>query len=158
MSILHFVNFTLTINFALLEDSTVDPWIYSQRLFLYETILNNTNINLYNNNNESNILWGLPLQFTWQMSSGRLFVNNQTKRLSGNGWWACMNYYLSVIPYIYAAEVGIVPKVNILPPIDNDPSKFCLNSVNCSTTLGEKWTNFYNLLKTYQNKERKRID
>lgn len=66
---------------------TVDPWVVEQRLDLYYTLLNATHYPpLFGNNNEGNLLWGLPLQMKWQNESGRLMVQSNGKIL-GKGWW-----------------------------------------------------------------------
>ncbi|CAF1019990.1 unnamed protein product [Rotaria magnacalcarata] len=58
--------------------------------------------------NTSNILFALPSQFGWQYDSNRLFTNN-TLAMSLDSWWPAANYYLSVIPFLTAVDVGIIP-------------------------------------------------
>jgi len=123
---------------------TVNPWIVEERLSLYDTLLSVTQYPpLFNESNEGNILWGLPLQFRWQNDSGRLMVNNETGLIFGKSWWGCMNYYLSVVPYLGAMNAGVVNDTIILPPTDNDPSKFCLSVSDCNSTLLDKWTTYF---------------
>eukprot|EP00026_Physarum_polycephalum_P011943 Phypoly_transcript_12194.p1 GENE.Phypoly_transcript_12194~~Phypoly_transcript_12194.p1 ORF type:complete len:338 (-),score=44.58 Phypoly_transcript_12194:144-1109(-) len=130
---------------------TVNPWIVSQRLALYDTLLEVTKYTpLFNESNEGNILWGLPLQFTWQNESGRLMVNSATGQIFGKSWWACMNYYLSVVPYLGAMKAGVVNATIILPPTDNDASKFCLTPSDCNATLITKWATYFTTIRAVQ--------
>lgn len=91
-----------------------------------------------------NIIWGLALQHGWQQGSGRLmdplvmtttagtatasngtsasadtYIHAQAHEatdttISPSSWWACMNYYLSVLPYLGAVEAGLAPSVALL--------------------------------------------
>ncbi|CAF3027312.1 unnamed protein product [Rotaria socialis] len=61
--------------------------------------------------NESNILFAFSSQFGWQYESNRLFTNN-TLTMSLDSWWAAANYYLSVILFLAAVDVGIIPHVS----------------------------------------------
>ena len=51
----------------------VNPWVYKERLGLYKAIITETHdfFSSWGFNNTGNILWGLPLQFGWQRTSGR---------------------------------------------------------------------------------------
>jgi hypothetical protein len=53
----------------------------------------------------------------WQWRSGRLqLADTPPGRIDPNSMWGYANYSLSVIPYIAAAQLGIAPKIEILPP------------------------------------------
>eukprot|EP01101_Sappina_pedata_P003083 TRINITY_DN132_c0_g1_i1.p1 TRINITY_DN132_c0_g1~~TRINITY_DN132_c0_g1_i1.p1 ORF type:complete len:360 (+),score=136.10 TRINITY_DN132_c0_g1_i1:64-1143(+) len=138
------------------ESVTVDPWYFSERMNLYELLLNHTDIPAVYNNQSDNILWGLPLQFAWQNRSHRLFRNesspsqgpNGDKRIRYDAWWASMNYYLSVIPFLGAAQSGILGDTNytIVPPNSEYSELFCTTFEGCPEVLMTKWLNFFNLV------------
>jgi len=102
-------------SFPVRDDSIiVDPWNYIDRMTLYKILLNFTEPSMagFGPENEQNVLWGLPLQHGWQMSSGRLWLGgkddlNQTMGISPCSWWANMNYFLSVIPFVGAGQAGL---------------------------------------------------
>lgn len=149
---------------------TIDPWCYLDRLGLYKIILNATNDlmpmqdksslsssqNGDENFNFKNILWGLPVQFSWQYESGRLqdFANasrcgkNMKPWVVGNArqvdacsdgrvysrsWWARMNYYLSVIPFLGAVNAGLIVPLHPLQIAypQFDPHDFCTSIEQC---------------------------
>ena len=149
-------------------ETVIDPWSYKQRLGLYKIMLNVTDkymplhartLESKNDNlNLENMLWGLPIQFSWQMETGRLHdfseisstpwkMSNVSDRVSSNSWWGSMNYYLSVIPFLGAINSGVInPKhpIKILPPKDHSEN-FCLNIESCKEfgeALGH-WTEFF---------------
>ena len=83
----------------------INPWEYLQRMGIFKLMVQNTQgyFKSWGYNNTGNLLWGLPLQFGWQMTSGRLCDMAEIQRckakshwVSPNSWWADMNYYLSV--------------------------------------------------------------
>lgn len=107
----------------------LDPWILDERLSLYGTLLNSTDAHWQDS--ASNVLWGLPLQLEWQNRSGRLSLPNGTTlgAISDQSWWACMNYYLSVVPYLGATQAQLVaPLTNLTSPSSADPGKFCVGT------------------------------
>ncbi|KAH0622289.1 hypothetical protein JD844_024463, partial [Phrynosoma platyrhinos] len=80
--------------------------------------------------------------------------------ISVNSWWACMNYYLSVIPFLGALDSGLFGElpyeVKILPP-DEQKFDFCHTVAECNTqapALMAGWRNFFKyLLSTAPNTE-----
>lgn len=52
----------------------LDPWNYTQRLGAYKQIISSTSDSCLWPTLADHILWGLPLQFGWQLESGRLLV------------------------------------------------------------------------------------
>ena len=87
----------------------INPWSYTDRLGLYKILILTTSslMPFCSSSNLSNILFGLPAQFSWQFDSNRLF-SNHTKHISIDSWWASVNYYLSVIPFLAAVDSGII--------------------------------------------------
>jgi hypothetical protein len=73
-----------------------------------------------------------------------------------------MNYYLSVVPYLGAVNAGMANETVIVPPTDNNPSKFCLTLSGCNSTLVGKWTTYFQTVQAIQagthklKKEKKR--
>ena len=53
--------------------TVINPWVYKERLGLYKIIVSETRgcFSSWGFNNTGNLLWGLPLQFGWQHTSGR---------------------------------------------------------------------------------------
>lgn len=135
--------------FPLINESTlsyrlIDPWYYPHRLGLYKTLINITSpfMPFCSTSNASNILFALPSQFGWLFRSNRLF-SNDTMNLSPDSWWASANYYLAVIPFLVAFDVGLLP---------NEPFRivqyenFCSNSTECSQQIPqamEQWHVFF---------------
>ena len=83
----------------------IDAWDYLQRLSLYKYMIENINHCEWDRPgpdkyHRGNIIWGLPLQHGWQFSSGRLLTVVNETAIDSNSWWGCMNYYLSVLPYL----------------------------------------------------------
>ncbi|KAK5577578.1 hypothetical protein RB653_002521 [Dictyostelium firmibasis] len=130
--------FFLFLNFSLGFSKIVNPWNYQERIDLYITLINSTNIPVFGSDNLNNCLNGLQLQFEWQNRSGRLEIENSTINLKS--WWADMNYYLSVIPYLSAMNNGLVPQVEIYK---TDDSRFCTTYLECDQTVMHLWDLFF---------------
>jgi hypothetical protein len=140
---------------------TLDPWYFSERMSLYLRMLNSSQIPAYSDL-QDNLLWGLPLQFNWQNDSLRLPLNSSSptlpggeKRIRYDSWWASMNYYLSVIPFLAAVEsdlFGANFTVTIVPP--SSPAfqgLFCYSFSGCDSTLMAKWLTFFQLVSQLQS-------
>lgn len=107
----------------------INPWFYPHRLGLYKILINITTplMPFCKSSNASNILFALPSQFGWQYISNRLFTNG-TLDISVDSWWASANYYLSVIPFLAAVDVGLIPHESFrIIQYEN----FCSNSIEC---------------------------
>ncbi|CAF3447021.1 unnamed protein product [Rotaria socialis] len=129
------------------ETQIIDPWLYLHRLGMYKILIDTTTpLMPFCSSNETNILFGLPSQFGWQFTSNRLFSNG-TRNVSTDSWWGSANYYLSVIPFIAAADAGVINQgsFRIL-----QRENFCTNSDECSRQVPNamnKWRSFFtNLL------------
>ncbi|KAF5920022.1 hypothetical protein HPG69_014388, partial [Diceros bicornis minor] len=97
----------------------IDPWVYSERMGMYKILVNK--IASYSEKfapeNKNNTFWGLPLQHGWQYSTGRLadpsqrtdcgYVSGDRSCISMDSWWADMNYFLCVLPFLAAVDSGI---------------------------------------------------
>ncbi|CAF0755776.1 unnamed protein product [Adineta steineri] len=135
--------------FPLINDSfsqyrLIDPWFYPHRLGLYKILINVTTpfMPFCSSSNASNILFALPSQFGWQFSSNRLFTNG-TMNISTNSWWASANYYLSVIPFLVAVDIGLIHKEPFRILRQNN---FCSSSTECFRQIPhamEQWYLFF---------------
>jgi len=121
--------------FPLINDSSsqyrlIDPWFYPHRLGLYKILINTTTpfMPFCSSSNASNILFSLPSQLGWQFSSNRLLTNG-TMNISTNSWWASANYYLSVIPFLVAVDIGLITPNEPFRIIRQDG--FCSNFSEC---------------------------
>uniref|UniRef100_A0A8C8RJA1 Chromosome 6 open reading frame 58 n=1 Tax=Pelusios castaneus TaxID=367368 RepID=A0A8C8RJA1_9SAUR len=124
----------------------INAWNYQERLGVYKILLNHSAkyFTAFGSNNIGNILWGLPLQHGWQYYTGRLEdpsnVTNCSQKagqqlcISVRSWWACVNYYLSIIPFLGAVEAGffgqLQHEIEILPP-EELRADFCYSIADC---------------------------
>ncbi|XP_004846174.1 protein LEG1 homolog [Heterocephalus glaber] len=143
----------------------IDPWVFTDRMGMYRVLLNKTATYFakFGPENEQNILWGLPLQHGWQYSSGRLADPGRRTNcgyesdplcISIDSWWADMNYFLSVLPFLAALDSGIMgtspDQVTLLPP-PRDQTRFCYDVSGCRSSFPEtirKWKMFFQYLQT----------
>nr|BAC36026.1 unnamed protein product [Mus musculus] len=147
----------------MMEDGNykINPWVYTDKMGMYKILLEETAMYFakYGPENEQNLLWGLPLQFGWQYQSGRLadptgMTNcgnelNESLCVSVDSWWADINYYLSVIPFLAAVDSGITGispnQIMILPP-PKDQMRFCYNVSDCQSAVPgtmNRWRDFF---------------
>lgn len=153
--------------------TVVDPWLYIDRLGIFKIMVISTEryFSTWGFNNSGNLLWGLPLQFGWQMTTGRLSVTKSSlhdlsiiTRFSPSSWWADMNYFLSIIPFLGALNAGMIlpvkNQINILKPSNVSTElreKFCNSVTECVSRhpkLMNSWTKFFEHLhqKTVKSK------
>ncbi|CAF0923828.1 unnamed protein product [Adineta ricciae] len=117
------------INESVVQYRLIDPWFYPHRLGLFKILVNVTTpyMPFCSSSNASNILFALPSQFGWLFSSNRLFTNG-TMYMSTDSWWASANYYLSVVPFLAAVDVGLIEKATFRII---QQENFCSNSAQC---------------------------
>ncbi|XP_027803200.1 protein LEG1 homolog [Marmota flaviventris] len=138
----------------------INPWIFPERLGMYKILLNQTAtyFEKFASGNEQNLLWGLALQHGWQYSSGRLADPSQRTDcgyesdhlcISVDSWWADLNYFLCVLPFLAAVDYGILgissDQVRLQPP-PMDQKRFCYDVSGCLLSFPEimnKWSDFY---------------
>ncbi|XP_051020539.1 protein LEG1 homolog [Acomys russatus] len=151
-----------------LEDGKhiMDPWVITDRMGMYRILLKQTApyFASYAPENEQNILWGLPLQFGWQYTTGRLadptgmtdcgYEAGDTLCVSVDSWWADVNYYLSVLPFLAAVDSGILgipsDQISILPPL-KDQMMFCYTVSGCQSAFPEamgRWSAFFQYMQS----------
>jgi len=149
--------FILAISLLTCEGAVqVNPWIFSQRHAMVQLLVNRTTslVPRWATNPPKNLLWGVLLQLEWQHNTSRLNKEYSNDTINGDFWWACINYYLSVVPYIAAMEVGIVPKYQVLPPTNiSKLNKFCVTFKDCDSNLMGKWKDLFIKIKHSQSME-----
>ncbi|KAJ8275089.1 hypothetical protein COCON_G00097140 [Conger conger] len=142
---------------------TINPWNYLERMSMYRLLISATEMYMTSMGpgTTGNAMWGFPLQLGWKLKSGRLVdptgatscgKETDPMCISPQSWWACVNYYLSVIPFLAAVETGIVAqglKIQILAP-NEMTEDYCTSYTNCSSQHPEtmaKWVTFFLALK-----------
>ncbi|NXV75258.1 LEG1H protein, partial [Atlantisia rogersi] len=139
----------------------INAWNYQERLGMYKSLLNSSAkyFTTFGSRNVGNILWGLPLQHGWQFYTGRLadpsgmtscgYEDGDLLCISVKSWWACMNYYLAVIPFLGAVEAGLFGQlpyeVEILPP-EEQRDDFCYSVADCRSRipkLMDEWKAYF---------------
>ena len=58
-------------------------------------------------------LWAYAVQLDWQWRSGRL---GPDRSISPDSWWGCVNYTLSVLPFLGAVEAGLLEPTALQEP------------------------------------------
>ncbi|KAG9347468.1 hypothetical protein JZ751_005035 [Albula glossodonta] len=142
----------------------INPWNYLQRMSMYKILINATDVYMKSMGpgNTESPLWGFPLQLGWKRKSGRLVdptgaslcgqESGDAMCISPQSWWACVNYYLSVIPFLAAVETGIVGQglqIQIQAPSET-AQDYCLTYSDClakHSDLMTKWVAFFQSLK-----------
>ena len=125
----------------------IDPWLYSHRLGLLKILINVTTplMPFCSSSINSNVLFALPSQLGWLFHSNRLF-NNDTEYISTDSWWASANYYISVVPFLVAADIGLIDQHAFrLVRQEN----FCSDIVECRTQVPDvvaQWHRFFHHL------------
>ncbi|XP_077981792.1 protein LEG1 homolog [Glandiceps talaboti] len=138
----------------------IDPWNYLHRLGLLKIMLNATNSVFVKvaGDDQANILWGLAIQFGWQYSTGRLKSHsdnncNDIYCVSYNSWWASMNYYLTVIPFLGAVEAEVVNLHGYrlhLEHAEQRSEQYCASISSCNDAYPDtmqKWEQCFLVLK-----------
>ncbi|XP_067402608.1 protein LEG1 homolog [Emydura macquarii macquarii] len=153
--------------------SIISAWNYQERLGVYKILLNYSAkyFTAFGSNNTGNILWGLPLQHGWQYDTGRLADPSNVTTcsrsagqhlcISARSWWACVNYYLAIIPFLGAVEAGffgqLQHEIEILPP-EELRADFCYSTADCRSRIPkvmDGWKAYFEyLLSTEQKSER----
>ncbi|NXL16862.1 LEG1H protein, partial [Setophaga kirtlandii] len=148
----------------------ISAWNYQDRLGVYKSLLSASAkyFDAFGPQNSGNILWGLPVQHGWQFRTGRLadpsgvtscgYENGELLCQSVRSWWSCMNYYLSIIPFLGAVEAGLFGQlpyeIEILPP-EEQKDDFCYSVKDCWSRmpkLMDDWKAFFevnNFLKIF---------
>jgi hypothetical protein len=93
------------------EAGACDPMDARHRMAMYRLLVERSNGNgAFGERDALCPLWGYASQLAWQQRSGRL-SRGGGNAIDPDSWWGACNYALSVVPYLAAAEVGLVPMV-----------------------------------------------
>ena len=92
-----------------------DPDDAGVRMALYRLLVERTSPRrAFGAHDELSPFWGYASQLAWQRKSGRLGGTGDA--IAPSSWWGACNYALSVVPYLAAAQLGIVPALPLPPP------------------------------------------
>ncbi|XP_071760821.1 protein LEG1 homolog [Centroberyx gerrardi] len=140
-----------------------DPWHYLHRMSLYRLIIAATDpfMGTMGTNATDSPIWGLPLQLGWELTSGRLvdptaattcgMQTGDTMCISTQSWWGCVNYFVSVLPFLSAAQQGFMgegTQVQMQVPVGVED--YCTTYTDCATRFPDpmaKWDAFFQGLK-----------
>jgi len=99
---------------------TPNPWNYLHRMGLYRLLIDATDpfMGSMGTEDTDSPMWALPLQLGWELNSGRLvdptggtncgLKTGDTMCISTQSWWACENYFVSVLPFLSAMQQGFM--------------------------------------------------
>ncbi len=80
------------------------------RMGLYRHLIEQLNPHgRFGAHDELSPFWGYASQLAWQQRSGRL--GSTPHAIADASWWGACNFALSVVPYVAAMQLGLVPRV-----------------------------------------------
>ncbi|KAM9840281.1 protein LEG1 homolog [Aulostomus maculatus] len=142
---------------------TPDPWNFIHRMSFYRLIIEATNTYMgpVGTGPTDSPIWGLPLQLGWMLTSGRLadptsattcgLPTGDTTCISTQSWWGCVNYFTSALPFLAAAQQGLMgPGVQVKMQAPAGVEEYCTTYADCATLYSDvlnKWSSFYQNLK-----------
>jgi hypothetical protein len=95
------------------EGGVCDPFDARHRMAMYRLLIERANRHgAFGERDALCPFWGYASQLAWQLRSGRLSATGSTL-IDPGSWWGTCNYALSVIPYLAAANVDLVPAVRL---------------------------------------------
>lgn len=94
-------------------DPTPDVYDVRSRLAMYRQLVESTSARgTFGADAELHPFWGYASQLVWQNRSGRLGATPD--RIEPTSWWGACNYSLSVVPFVAAMQLGLVPAIDLL--------------------------------------------
>lgn len=92
-----------------------DPFRFEHRMAAYRRMIDATGAGgVFGADNRRNPLWAWLFQLQWQCRTGRLGAATHTEgRIDPDAAWGYGNYTLSVVPWLGAADAGLVPALDI---------------------------------------------
>ncbi|CAI5683383.1 unnamed protein product [Oreochromis niloticus] len=155
---------TKTVLFLKIEQRrSTDPWNYLHRMSLYRLMIAATDpfMGSMGTNATDSPLWGLPLQLGWMLTSGRLAdptgattcgLEAEPLCISTQSWWACVNYFASVLPFLSAAQQGFMGAgAQVQMQVPAGVQDYCTTYADCKAKYPDamsKWDAFFQGLKT----------
>jgi hypothetical protein len=95
------------------DTGSCDPLDARQRMAMYRLLIERTNQRgAFGERDAMCPFWGYASQLAWQERSGRL-SSAGGGAIDPDSWWGACNYSLSVIPYLAAADLGLVPALRL---------------------------------------------
>lgn len=80
------------------------------RMGMYRLLVERTNLHgSFGPHDELSPFWGYASQLAWQARSGRLGAH----AIEVTSWWGACNYALSVVPYVAAMQMELVPNLAV---------------------------------------------
>ena len=94
---------------------SLDPMDVRGRMTMYRLLVERANRRgAFGAEQALSPLWGYASQLAWQHASGRL--GGAGTQIDAASWWGACNYALSVVPYVAAAQLALVPELAHAPP------------------------------------------
>ncbi|XP_034556013.1 protein LEG1 homolog [Notolabrus celidotus] len=140
-----------------------NPWHFLNRMSLYRLLIAATDplMGSMGTGVAESPFWGLPLQLAWMLTSGRLvdptgtttcgMETGDTMCISTESWWACENYFVSVLPFLSAAQNGFMGDgVQVQMQVPDGVTEYCTTYADCSTRFPvamSKWDTFFQSLR-----------
>jgi hypothetical protein len=95
------------------ETGACDPLDTRHRMAMYRLLIERANQRgAFGERDALCPFWGYASQLAWQERSGRL-SSAGAGAIDPHSWWGACNYALSVIPYLAAADLGMVPALRL---------------------------------------------
>lgn len=92
-----------------------DPMDARVRMGMYRHLIERLNPHgRFGKHDELSPFWGYASQLAWQQRSGRLGGSGHA--IADGSWWGACNYALSVVPYVAAMQLELVPRLPIAMP------------------------------------------
>ncbi|XP_041815365.1 protein LEG1 homolog isoform X2 [Chelmon rostratus] len=141
-----------------------DPWNFLHRMSLYRLMITATDpfMGSMGTSATDSPLWGLPLQLGWMLTSGRLADPTGTTTcglqtgdamcISTQSWWGCVNYFVSALPFLSAAQQGFMGAgVQVQMQVPEGVMDYCTTYADCAASYPDamsKWDAFFQGLKS----------
>ncbi|HEY5922092.1 MAG TPA: Leg1-related protein [Kofleriaceae bacterium] len=94
-------------------EPTADVYSVASRLAMYRVLVERTSTHGgFGGEAELHPFWGYASQLAWQHRSGRL-ATAPSPSIARDSWWGACNYALSVVPYVAAMQLDLVPRLAI---------------------------------------------
>ncbi|XP_033504200.1 liver-enriched gene 1, tandem duplicate 1 [Epinephelus lanceolatus] len=142
---------------------TPDPWTFVNRMSLYRLLIAATDpyMGCMGTNATDSPVWGLPLQLAWMKTSGRLadptgattcgLETGDASCISPQSWWSCVNYFVSALPFLSAAQQGLMgADVQVTMQVPEGVEGYCTTYTECAASYPDamtKWDAFFQALK-----------
>ncbi|XP_034555741.1 protein LEG1 homolog [Notolabrus celidotus] len=139
--------------------STPSPFNYLHRLSFSRLMIEATNPFMLTMGPDAtdSPMWALSLQLVWMHTSGRLAdptgvtscgtASGDSNCVAPESWWGCVNYFVSALPFLSAAQQGFMgegAQVKFMVP--DDVTDYCSTHAECSAQFPDamsKWDAYF---------------